>query len=174
MSSAEQGFYSRVKLSPRVFRYVMNCWPPFWGTRVHIESISSDWRHLRTRMKLSFRNKNYVGTHFGGGLFVMTDAFYTVMFKNLLGADYLVWDKSANIEFLAPGRTTVYADFNISDEMLSQIHTQTANGEKFEPTYRVDIVNTAQKLIARVDKTMYFRKKTPRVEAKALSSPRVG
>jgi len=174
MSSSKQGFYSKIKVPPWLFRYVMNCWPPFWGTRVHIESISPDWRQLRVRMKLSMINKNYVGTHFGGGLFVMTDPFYMVMLSNILGSDYLVWDKAARIEFLAPGRTTVFASFDVSDAMLNEIVEKTANGEKFEPTYQVDILDGAQKLIARVQKTMYFRKKPPRIGAIPVTTSGLG
>jgi acyl-coenzyme A thioesterase PaaI-like protein len=126
MSSSKQGFYSKVTMSPNVFRHVMNCWPPFWGTRIHIEEISSDWRYVRTRMKLSMRNKNYVGSHFGGGMFAMTDPFYMVALKNILGDTYLVWDKAATIDYVKPGRTTVYAEFNISDEQLAEIYAKTA------------------------------------------------
>ncbi|MCA3022833.1 MAG: DUF4442 domain-containing protein [Burkholderiales bacterium] len=159
MSSSKQGFYSKVALSPNVFRHVMNCWPPFWGTRIHIEEIAPDWRYVRTRMKLSMRNKNYVGSHFGGGLFAMTDPFYMVALKNILGNSYLVWDKAATIEYLKPGRTTVYAEFKISDAQLTEIYAKTADGEKFEPVYRVDVVDADQQLIARVQKTLYIRKR---------------
>ncbi|MCA2998315.1 MAG: DUF4442 domain-containing protein [Rhodocyclaceae bacterium] len=159
MSSSKQGFYSKVTLSPAVFRHVMNCWPPFWGTRIHIEEIAPDWRYVRTRMKLSMRNKNYVGSHFGGGLFTMTDPFYMVALKNILGESYLVWDKAATIEFLQPGRATVYAEFKITDAQLTQIYAKTAEGEKFEPVYHVDVVDAERRLIARVQKTLYIRKR---------------
>jgi acyl-coenzyme A thioesterase PaaI-like protein len=161
MSSSKQGFYSRVALSARWFRRIMNCWPPFWGMRIHIDAMSDDWRHARIRMKLSLRNKNYVGSHFGGGLFTMTDPFYMVMLKNILGEGYLVWDKAATIEYLQPGRSTVYADFLITDEMLAAVFANTADGDKFEPVYVVDIVDAKQQIIARVSKTMYFRKRAP-------------
>ena len=137
----------------------MNCWPPFIGTRVHIEHIAPDWQSLRVRMKLSTRNKNYVGTHFGGGLFTMTDPFYVVLLMNVLGRDYVVWDKSTQIQFIAPGRSTVRATIEISEAMQAEIRAATATGEKFEPTYRIDILDDAGKLIARVDKTIYIRKK---------------
>jgi acyl-coenzyme A thioesterase PaaI-like protein len=159
MSSSKQGFYANINVSPRAFRWLMNCWPPFWGMRIHIVHIADDWTTLRTRMKLSLVNKNYVGSHFGGGLFAMTDPFYMLMLMNLLGRDYLVWDKAAHIEFIAPGRTTVYADFHVTPEMLAEIRAKTASGEKFEPTYRIDVVDSAGKMVARIDKTIYIRKK---------------
>jgi len=137
----------------------MNLWPPFWGMRIHILSISDDWRHIRMRMKLSLRNKNYVGTHFGGGLFVMVDPFYMLMLSNILGRDYLVWDKSAQIEFVSPGRTTVFADFRLDEAAIAEIKAQTASGDKFEPTFPVDIVDAQGKIVARVRKTIYIRRK---------------
>ncbi len=159
MSSSKQGFYSRVVLSPRFFRLFMNLWPPFWGMRIHIEHIGDDWKTLRMRMKLGLRNKNYVGSHFGGGLFAMVDPFYMLMHMHLLGPDYLVWDRSAKIEFLTPGRTTVYAHFVVTDEMIETAKAQTAKGEKFQPTYRIDIVDDKGAIVAHVDKTLYIRKK---------------
>jgi acyl-coenzyme A thioesterase PaaI-like protein len=162
MSSSKQGLYSRIKIGPRLFRHIMNCWPPFWGVRVHIMRIAPDWREVTTRMKLSLCNKNYVGSHFGGGLFSMTDPFYMVMLVNILGSEYLVWDKAASIEFVAPGRSTVYAHFKITEAMIDEIKRATAEGEKFEPAYPVDIVDGEGKIIAKVRKTLYIRRKQPR------------
>jgi acyl-coenzyme A thioesterase PaaI-like protein len=159
MSTSNQGFYSKFALSPRVFRHIMNCWPPFWGMRIHIMHIADDWTKIRMRMKLSLRNKNYVGSHFGGGLFAMTDPFYMLMLMNLLGRDYLVWDRAAKIEFVSPGRTTVTADFHVTEAMLAEIIANTSNGEKYEPTYRIDVMDAAGKLVARIDKTLYIRRK---------------
>ncbi len=159
MSSSQQGFYSKFALSPRWFRYLMNCWPPFIGMRIHIEHISDDWQTLRMRMKLGLRNKNFVGSHFGGGLFAMVDPFYMVMLMHLLGRDYLVWDKSASIDFVVPGRGTVYAHFHVSDDMLAEIKAKTANGEKFEPTYQIEVVDAAGKVVAKVAKTLYIRQR---------------
>ena len=34
----------------------------------------------------------------------MTDPFWMILVKECLGREYLVWDKAAEIEFVAPGR----------------------------------------------------------------------
>jgi acyl-coenzyme A thioesterase PaaI-like protein len=162
LSSSKQGFYSRIKLSPNAFRHVMNCWPPFWGMRIHIVRIAPDWREITMRMKLSLRNKNYVGSHFGGGLFAMCDPFYMLMLMNILGSEYLVWDRAAAIEFVEPGRSTVYAHFKVTDAMIDEIKRATAEGEKFEPLYPVDIVDETGNIVAKVQKTLYIRRKMPR------------
>lgn len=159
MSSHKQGFYSRLNLGACWFRHIMNLWPPFIGLRIHIMHIAPDWREVTIRMKLSLRNKNYVGTHFGGGLFAMTDPFYMLMLMNVLGSDYLVWDKSGNIHFIEPGRGTVFAHFRLSDEQLNEVYEKTVGGEKFEPTWCVNIVDATDAVIATVNKTLYIRRK---------------
>ena len=45
-----------------------------------------DMRAVDVEMKLHFWNANYVGTHFGGSLFAMTDPFYMLMAMANLGA----------------------------------------------------------------------------------------
>ncbi len=111
-------------------------------------------------MKLRWYNRNYVGTHFGGSLFSMIDPFYMLMLMNNLGKDYIVWDSKAEIDFVKPGRGTVRAHFVLTDDMLQEITEQTAQGEKFLPTYEIDIINTEGEIIARARKQLYIRRKS--------------
>ena len=122
MSSFEQGFYSRFKISPGMMRHIMNWWSPFLGMRIQITRIATDWRKVSVLMKLSMRNENAVGSHLGGGLFSMTDPFFMLMMMmNALGRDYVVWDKAATIQFVTPGRGTVFAHFMLGDEELAEV-----------------------------------------------------
>ena len=66
---------------------------------------------MDVEMKLRFWNANYVGTHFGGPLFAMTDPFYMLMLMATLGCDYIVWDKSASIRYRKAREGTVRAEF---------------------------------------------------------------
>jgi hypothetical protein len=66
----------------------------------------------------------------------MTDPFYALMLMHLLGERYLVWDRAASIEFLAPGRGTVTARFALSPQRVDEIRAQAASGEKVLPHVR--------------------------------------
>jgi hypothetical protein len=57
----------------------INLWPPFLGMGIRIKHIAPDMKAVDVEMKLHFWNANYVGTHFGGSLFAMTDLFYMLM-----------------------------------------------------------------------------------------------
>jgi len=54
---------------------IVNLRPPYLGAGVRVTKIAPDIRSIDVEMKLRFWNRNYVGTHFGGSLFSMTDPF---------------------------------------------------------------------------------------------------
>lgn len=143
----------------RWLRWLINAYPPFLGAGVRVIHIRSDFRQIRVRLKLTRFNRNYVGTQFGGSLYAMTDPFFMLMLIENLGPQYTVWDKAAAIEFVSPGKGPVYADFRIDDDFLSDIRDKTAGGEKYLPRRQVEIRDDDDNLIARVEKTLYIRRK---------------
>lgn len=142
-----------------------------FGLRIHIVRVAPDWREITIRMKLSLRNRNYVGTHFGGGLFAMTDPFFMLMLMHVFGSGYLIWDNSANIQFLKPGRGTVHVVFRLSHEQINEVREKTAGGEKCEPTWCVNIADESSEIIAIVDKMIYIRRKPKKRQGSAKMNP---
>lgn len=140
-------------------RRILNIYGPYLGAGVKVEYLAKDFREARVSMKLRWYNRNYVGTHFGGSLFSMIDPFYMLLVMNNLGRDYIVWDAEASIKFVSPGRGVVKAQFLITDEMLADIKANTANGEKYLPTYEVVIKDEQGNLVAKVEKKLYIRRK---------------
>lgn len=141
------------------FKRKLNLYPPYWGTGIVVKKISPDFREIIVQMKMTWYNRNYVNTHFGGSLYSMTDPFFMLMLIQILGKEYIVWDKAAYIDFLKPGRGTVTAKFVIDKEQVEDIIVKTAHGQKYLPKFTVDIVDQENNKVARVIKTLYIRKK---------------
>lgn len=140
-------------------RRLVNFWPPLFFTGIKATHISPDFRRIEVSLKLRFYNKNFVGTQFGGSLFAMTDPWYMLMLVHNLGRDYFVWDKSAHIDFIAPGRGAVKAVFELDDATLERIRAHTADGKKYLPNFPIDVVDEHGLLVARVHRTLYVRAK---------------
>lgn len=140
-------------------RFGMNLWPPFLFAGIRVVEIAPDYRYARVRMRLRPWNRNFFGTHFGGSLFAMTDPFWVLLLFNQLGGEHVVWDQAGEIEFLAPGRGTVYAEFRLTDEHVSEVLGQTANGEKALIWFDTDVVGQDGTVIAKVRKQVYARRK---------------
>jgi acyl-coenzyme A thioesterase PaaI-like protein len=142
----------------RLRRWI-NLWPPFLGAGIRVAYISPDMKSVDVEMKLRWWNANYVGTHFGGSLFAMTDAFYMLMLMANLGGDYIVWDKAASIRYRKPGRGTVRAEFRLSDGVLEDIREKLKNLPKYEPVFRVEVKDEQGIVIAEVEKVLHVRGK---------------
>jgi acyl-coenzyme A thioesterase PaaI-like protein len=140
-------------------RRVMNWWPPFLFSGIHVEAISADWRYARVRLKLRWYNRNYVKTQFGGALFAMADPFWMIMTMEALQHEYIVWDKAGAIDFIAPGREDVYAEFVLDDAVLDELRAATANGGKHLRWFEVDVKTAGGELVARVRKQLHVRRK---------------
>ena len=146
-------------MSPNVMKMLINLWPPYLGAGVRVDTISRDYRRVAVSLKLRWYNRNYVGTHFGGTLFSMTDPFYMLMLMQVLGRDYIVWDKAGEIVFRKPGHGTVRARFALDEAVLDEIRAATAGGEKYLRWFDTEVVDAAGEVVARTRKRLYIRRK---------------
>ncbi len=146
----------------------VNLWPPFLGAGIRVTHIAFDMRSVDVEMKLRWWNANYVGTQFGGSLFAMTDPFYMLMLMANLGREYIVWDKAATIRYRKPGRGMVRAEFRLNDAQIEDIHEKLKTLAKYEPVFKVEVIDEQGTVVAEVEKVLHIRRKgaTPRGEAK--------
>ncbi|SKA59301.1 DUF4442 domain-containing protein [Enterovibrio nigricans] len=144
---------------PNVVKFALNSWPPFWGAGIKILSISDDFREVKVKLKLRWWNKNANRTQYGGSIFSMTDPVYALMLMGILRERYFVWDKEADINFIKPGSSDLFADFVISDDALASIRHGTENGDKVFPEFVVNVVDTDGEVVSRVKRVLYVRKK---------------
>lgn len=149
-----------MKLNARLLRRGMGWWPPFLGAGIRVRGLTEDFREAVVELRFGRLNRNYVGTHFGGSLYSMTDPFFAIMLMRNLGGEYLVWDKSGSIEYVAPGRGTVRARFVLTEQRLAEIRSQAAGGEKVLPEFQVEVRHADDdSLVALVRKILYVRLK---------------
>ena len=156
------------RIPKRHMRTFMNLWPPFLGAGIRVTRLQPDWRAIDVEMKLRFWNANFVGTHYGGSLYSMTDPFYMLMLIENLGRDYIVWDKSASIRFRKPGKGKMRASFRLSEEQIEAIRQQLQTQEKVEPTFTVQVTDEAGELVAEVQKLLHVRKKAGAAKRQAV------
>lgn len=137
----------------------INLWPPFLGAGIRVRRIAADFRRVEVEMPLRLYNRNYFGGHFGGSLYAMTDPFFALMVLHNLSDDYVVWDKTAAIEFIAPGRSRMSADFVVTQDDIDHIVRMTASGDKHLHLFNVDVVDAEGLIVAKVEKIVYVRRK---------------
>jgi len=144
-------------LTPHLLKLRINTYAPYIGAGIKVEHIDLDQGLCVVSMRLNAFNKNIVGTQFGGSLYSMVDPFYMLMLMHQLGSTYVVWDKSSNIEFIAPGNSKVRTRMKIPSTEIATIQELAKDGEAVFREYTTDIVDEQQKIIATVTKTIYIR-----------------
>lgn len=144
--------------NPILFRLIMNLWPPFLFAGIRVVSISPDYRYAKVDLKWRPWTRNINNAQYGGSLFSMTDPMFALLLFGCLGWDrYLIWDKFADIDFIAPGKGRLSAEFHIEDHDLHQIRSATANGDKSFPEFVAYVRDEQGELVCKVRRVLYVR-----------------
>lgn len=146
------------RLSPRVFRWLLNLWPCFRGTGGQVTHISSDWRVWEVELPLSLRTRNYVGTIFGGSLYGALDPMYMIMLIHILGPDFIVWDKAGSVRFLKPGRSRLHATCRIDEAEVQEIRRLLRATPKVDRTYTAILADAQGTPHAEIQKVVQIRR----------------
>ena len=146
-------------MNATLFRHGINVWPPFLFAGIHVTRIDPDYRHIRVELRERFWNVNYVRTHFGGNLFSMTDPFWMLGLLQNMGADYFVWDKAGQIDFVKPGKGVVSTDFVLTQDVIDGLKAEAAGGGKVLRWFENEITDASGDVVARVRKQVYIRLK---------------
>lgn len=149
----------KLQTIPAIYKFLLNRYAPYRGAGIEIDKVDLANYHIRIKMPLTRKNQNVVGVHFGGSLYAMVDPFYMLILMHHLGSKYIVWDKSASIQFLSPGRGTVYADIRLDPTEIDQIKRLAENHAPVYRNYHVNIFDESGVRIAEVEKTIYIRRK---------------
>ncbi|WP_435094229.1 DUF4442 domain-containing protein [Halorubrum sp. N11] len=142
----------------RLWRHGFNLLPAYRGTGARVDHIGANWRYIRIRVPFNWRTRNAIGTIFGGSLYGAIDPVYLTILRRVLGDSFTVWDKSAAIEFLEPGRDTLYAEFALTDDEIETLRDGLAPGESTDREYLVSLVDDAGTVHAVCEKTLYVRR----------------
>ncbi len=134
---------------------LMNLWPPLLGAGIRVVRMDAGLREVDVEMKMRRWNRNYVGAHFGGSLFAMTDPFYMMMVMENLGKGFVVWDKAASIRFRRPGKGTVRAEFRLSEERISEIRSAVERDGRVDARFAVEVKDMDGTVVAEVERVLF-------------------
>ncbi|WAJ69249.1 DUF4442 domain-containing protein [Catenovulum adriaticum] len=144
---------------PNFVKFALNIWPPFLCCGIRFTEIAKDFSYARVELKHWKLNLNANRTQYGGSIFSMTDPVYSLLLMASLGKKYHVWDKSADVDFIHPGRETLVAEAFLNSERLNEIRKATESGGKIYPTFTFHVKDKHGQLVAQVNRTLYVRLK---------------
>ena len=129
-------------------------------TSAKVTYISEDFSKIKIKLPFSYKNANYVNTIFGGSMFSAVDPFPMTQLMNLIGDDYVIWDKAAEIFFRRPAKEDLYAEFTYSIEELDEIKQKAKANNEFEIIKTTQLTNKDKSIVfCEVRKKVYIANK---------------
>ena len=151
---------SKVFKKNTIFKYGFNLSPMYKRSTAKLIEVSEDLLHVKIIVPLSYKNKNYVNSIFGGSMFSAVDPIPMIQLLTIMGNDYVVWDKSAEIFFKKPAKENLYADFDFSEKELDKIRAQVAEKKEIDIIKSTQLTNKEKtQVFCEVKKTIYIADK---------------
>ncbi len=143
----------------QIFKYGFN-WSPMYRRSVgKIKFVSRDLMTVKIEIPLNYKNVNYAGSIFGGSLFAATDPIYMIQLIQILGNDYIVWDKSACIDYKKPARSRAYATFEFTTAELDNMRQTVEKNERMDLVKNLNITDKSGVVFAKLEKVIFISTK---------------
>lgn len=143
-----------------IYKYGFNYSPMYKRSTGKVIYVSDDLHKVTVRIKLSYKNSNYVGSIFGGSLLSATDPIYMIQLLNILDDNFVVWDKETTIRFKRPAKETCFIDFVFTKDEIKRIKEDVLTKNEIDIVKKVTITNRDKTIVfAELTKTLYVAKK---------------
>ncbi|MGH9650515.1 MAG: PaaI family thioesterase [Terriglobales bacterium] len=143
----------------RLLRWKFNWYPAYRRTGARIVYLSEDLMEARVRLPLNRATRNVHGGIFGGAMYAAVDPLQAVMLATHLGPDYLVWTKTAKIEFRRQARSGLLAHARIHRSELEEIRTALTRASKLDRDFQLSFADTGGQTVAHFTLTIHIRRR---------------
>jgi hypothetical protein len=152
-------FLQRFFKTATIYKYGFNWSPMYSRTTARLIEVSDDLHKVVISLNLNWKNRNYSGSIFGGSMLAATDPIYMIQLIQILGDDYVVWDKAVEARYRKPAKSRIYGEFIFSPEEIETIKEDVALKKEIDFTKTMHLVDAKQNKIATFNKTLYIAEK---------------
>ena len=155
------------KQTHKLFKLFFNASPMYRRSTGRVVSVSDGFWKVEVKIPLTYKNRNYAGTIFGGSMFSATDPIYMVQLIQIIGTDYIVWDKSSVVKFKRPANADAFVTFEFSEAEVANLKQQVAQEKEVEVRKLVELKGKEGQLFCEIEKVIYVAEKAYYKEKKA-------
>jgi len=159
MYKVAANFLKRFFTNAQIYKYGFNFSPMYRRSTAKLIKVSEDLHYVKIKIPINYKNRNYAGSIFGGSMLSATDPIYMIQLLQILGDDYIVWDKAASIKYKRPAKETIYGEFTFSKKEIETLKQNVNIKNEVDVIKTMELVNLSDKIFAEITKTMYVAKK---------------
>jgi hypothetical protein len=149
-----------MQISEHTLTWLMRLYPPMLFQRIWVKKVHKGFTGIDIKINRSLFTTNLGNSIFGGTIFAATDPFYALLFGQLMqrkGFRITVWLKSAQIQYMKPGRTDLHYSIRISQVMIEEAEQTLRREGKFIKAYPIEIFDRSGELCAVAMNEIYIR-----------------
>jgi acyl-coenzyme A thioesterase PaaI-like protein len=147
-------------MTENTLKWLMRFYPPLFFQRIWVKKIDKGFKAIEVKINRSLFTTNLGNSIFGGTIFSATDPFYALLFGQVLrqkGYHVTVWLKSAQINYLKPGRSNLHFRIEVNDEMIAEAEQTLQQQGKFIKAYPIHVYDRSDVLCATAINEVYIR-----------------
>lgn len=152
-------FLKRFLKVSTIYKYGFNWSPMYRRSTAKLIEVSDDLYDVKIRLKLTWKNRNYAGSIFGGSMLSATDPIYMIQLIQILGDNYVVWDKAVEARYKKPAKSTIYGKFSFTEEEIVAIKQKVKEHRETDIVKTMNLVDEKKNIIATFNKTLYIANK---------------
>ncbi len=147
--------------SHRLLKYGLNISPMYRRSTAKVTFMSKDMRLAKVKIPLNWKNKNYMNSLYGGSMFSAVDPIPMMQLIEILGKEYVVWDKGAAIRFKRPARENLHFEIKFEEEEIETIKQYVKEKKEMDYTKTIQLTDVKQeKVFCQIDKIIYIAEKS--------------
>lgn len=149
-----------MKISENALKWLMRIYPPFLFQRIWVRKVHRGFSGVDVKINRSLFTTNLGNSIFGGTIFSAADPFYALLFGQMArhkGLRVTVWLKSAEIQYLKPGKTDLHYSILITPGMANEAMTILQQEGKYVKAFPIEIFDRSGTLCAVVSNEIYMR-----------------
>ena len=132
-----------MKVTPSSLKWVLRFYPPFLFQRIWVKNIAPDFTSMEVKIFKSFLNINSNKTVFGGTIFSSLDPIHSILLDQILKHKGLkrtvAWLKSAQIDYLKPGKTHLEFTAKIDPSLIDVAFEEIKKNGKVIKTFTTEV-----------------------------------
>jgi hypothetical protein len=152
-------FLKRFFKPATIHKYGFNVSPMYRRSTARLDVVSDDLHYVKIKLKLNWKNRNYAGSIFGGSMLAATDPIYMIQLIQILGNDYVIWDKAVTAKYKRPAKGTITGEFIFSSEEIEAIKENVKEQQQLDIVKHMVLVNENNDTVAEFAKTVYIAEK---------------
>ena len=151
---------AKMVVTENILKWAIRFYPPLFFQRIWVKDFDKGFVGVHVKISKSLFNINYNRSIFGGTIFSASDPFYALLFDQILkrrGFKTRIWLKSASIQYLEPGHSSLYFKISLSKEDIQEADDALRTVGKFVKAFPLEILNLQGEVCAKVINEVYIR-----------------